>query len=407
MANPTQAPRSQHVGPVNSGHRIHYILPAIIILTAFGWNYAYLRVIFSRYFPIIYLRTSNQQILQEVQEFDAAAATLWRIDTHAHFIPPFYYEVLRRMGLDSGGRAVPEWNAEDHLALMDKLRIETAILSISTPGARLPGHTLQEARTLAREVNNYGHMMSITYPDRFKFYATLVLPDVEGSIEEAIHALDTLQAAGVALLANSEGQYLGRPEFDPLMEVLNSRGAIIFVHPSSLPDCTSASEHEGGGKNLKVPPPFVVDFLLDTTRAAGNLVMNNVTGRYPNLRWTLAHSGGFLPFAAYRMAGALSLVTRVPVESLVAEFQKFYADTALSSSHSALPSTIAFLTSEHITFGSDFPFAPNTVIEKETAQLDTFLVNLLDQKNQINYGNADRLFGNRLTTESTRLNGEV
>ncbi|KAL3695301.1 hypothetical protein R1sor_009377 [Riccia sorocarpa] len=372
MANTTKAPVPQLGTTAANKHRIRYILSvSIIMISAVGWNYATTS-------PS--LQTSSPEL-----ELKELVTTSRRIDTHAHFIPPFYYEMLRRMGLDSGGLKVPEWNAEEHLVLMDKLGIETAILSISTPGARLPGLTLEEARTLARELNNYGHMMVATYPGRFQFYATLVLPDIKGSIEEAIRALDTLKAAGVVLLASSEGWYLGRSEFDPLMEVLNSRCASIFVHPNSLP----------GGNDLEVPP-FVVDFLLDTTRAVANLVLNNVTGRYTNLRWILAHSGGFMPFAGNRIGGALSLIMGVSPESLLKELHRFYADTALSSSYSALPSTIAFLTTEHVTFGSDYPFAPNMVIERETVQLDTFLQQKLDIWHQINHLNAGKLFGSHL-----------
>ncbi|MEV5517742.1 amidohydrolase family protein [Streptomyces flaveolus] len=72
-------------------------------------------------------------------------------------------------------------------------------------------------------------------PDRFGFFATLTLPDVEGAVAEAGHALDELGADGVVLLANSKGVYLGDSAFDPLMDALNRRSAVVFVHPSALP----------------------------------------------------------------------------------------------------------------------------------------------------------------------------
>lgn len=158
-----------------------------------------------------------------------------RIDTHTHFIPEFYAEILKSKGLDSGGRAIPKWTPESHIELMDTIGVETAIISISTPGARLPGDDMEAGRKLARELNEYGHKVTVEYPGRFQFWATVTLPDVEGSVQEAIYALDTLKAAGVVLLANSEGEYLGSKKFDPLMEVLNERHAVVFVHPNSVP----------------------------------------------------------------------------------------------------------------------------------------------------------------------------
>jgi hypothetical protein len=40
------------------------------------------------------------------------------------------------------------------------------------------------------------------------------------------------------------------------------------------------------------------------------------------------------------------------------DFTCFYFDTALSSSAAALPSLLAFAKPGHVTFGSDWPFAP-------------------------------------------------
>ncbi|BBN08814.1 6-methylsalicylate decarboxylase [Marchantia polymorpha subsp. ruderalis] len=349
-----------------------FVLP--VLLMVLGWKLA-----------VIPFSSSSGPSIVEAGRYSREFASFRRIDTHAHFVPPFYFDTLKSMNLNAGGREVPRWNVSDHLQLMNRLKIETSILSVSTPGARLPGFDVLQARKLARELNEYAHMLTVTYPGRFQFFATLTLPDLEGSIDEAIYALDTLKAAGVVLLANSEGEYLGHKKFDPLMEVLNSRETTVFIHPNTVP-----------GAATEGVPQFVIDFLLDTTRAAASLVLNNVTGRYPNLHWILAHSGGFMPFAGYRMGGALNVVTKESTESLLKELRTFYADTALSSSPSALPSTIAFLTYDHMTFGSDFPFAPNFVIEQETAQLDDFPLSL-DKRHLINYENADRLFSKPLS----------
>lgn len=315
-----------------------------------------------------------------------------RIDTHSHFIPPFYLDILRSKGLDSGGRAIPRWTPEGHIEVMDSIGVETAVVSISTPGVHLPGYDVTSARKLARDVNEYGHKISVEYPGRFMFFATLTLPDVEGAIAEAIYALDTLKAAGVVLFANHEGEYLGSKKFDPLMTVLNEREAVVFVHPNSVPFAPVPDTVED-----TIVPEFVMDFLLDTTRAAGNLVLKNVTGRYPNIKFILSHSGGFLPFAAYRMGGALSFLTRENAERTMKALASFYVDTALSSSPSALPSTVAFIPHNQITFGSDFPFAPTFGIKIATGQLDAFQGLEAEKKQWVNYENADGLLKKALS----------
>ena len=57
---------------------------------------------------------------------------------------------------------------------------------------------------------------------------------------------------------------------------------------------------------------------------------------------------------------------------ILASFQRFYFDTALSSGHAALPSLKAFAGSGRILFGSDFPYAPAGIGASFTAKLDAY-----------------------------------
>lgn len=300
-----------------------------------------------------------------------------RIDTHQHIIPPHYAAWLAKHGLNAGGRAIPEWSVDSALELMDQGRIATAILSVSTPGAHIGDD--RQAREIARSVNEFSADVARRRPDRFGFFATLTLPDVEGAIAEARHALDHLGADGVVLLANVGGVYLGEPTWEPLMAELDRRAAVVFVHPSSLP----------------APPvpgiaPFVADFLLDTTRAAINLARMRTFERFPNLKIILSHAGGFLPFAAERVARACSDDGENIAEGL-ARLRQFYFDVALSSSPFALPSLLAFADPERITYGSDWPFAPAARSLHFARLLDEFPLTA-EQRGAIDRSNAVKLF---------------
>lgn len=296
------------------------------------------------------------------------------IDTHTHYVPPFYSDLLLSKGITAGGRTIPKWNATDHLAFMDSLNIQLSVVSVSMPGARLTSTDVEEGRKLARELNEYGHMLAVTYPERFQFFATLTLPDVEGSVAEAIYALDTLKAAGVVLLASSHGLYLGSSTLDPLMEVLNARATTVFIHPSTL-DVEPVKNVDKDGNEEFVVDPMIIDFLLDTTRAAYNLAVMGVLTRFPNIKFILSHSGGFLPFAAYRMAGSVAHARNESILKGLRQFQKFYVDTALSSSPSALPSTLQFVPNNQITYGSDYPYAPTFAIQRFLNVLQKSLAN--------------------------------
>ncbi|MCD0449440.1 amidohydrolase family protein [Actinocorallia sp. API 0066] len=274
-----------------------------------------------------------------------------RIDVHQHMVPPAYAAWLRGHGVHTpGGRALPDWSPQTAIGFMDQNGIATGILSLTAPGVHLGDAA--EARLAAREANDYGAQLVADHPDRFGFWAALPLPDVTGAVAEAVRALDTLPAEGVVLLANSRGLYLGDTVLDPLMAELNERSATVFVHPAELP----------GNPPVEGIPAFAADFLLDTTRAAFNLVKHDVPRRFPNLRFILSHAGGFVPYASHRLAATVFAETGRDPFAILDDLAGFYFDTALSSSPAALPTLHAFAKPGHILYGSDWPFAPDLAV---------------------------------------------
>jgi predicted TIM-barrel fold metal-dependent hydrolase len=284
-----------------------------------------------------------------------------RIDTHHHTIPADYRKLLRESGIDdAGGRALPDWTPEASLATMDALDVSTAILSVSAPGTTvLPGAA--DAAALARDLNDTVADVVADHPDRFGFFAVVPLPHVAAATTEAVRALDTLNADGVVILANNAGVYLGEEGQDELFAALDERSAVVFIHPAELP-----------GPTVPGVVPFGTDFLLDTSRAAYLLVRNGVRRKYPNIKFLLSHAGGFVPYASHRMAMAISGdLGNSPIDNLD-DLRGFYFDTALSSTPAAMPSLLAFAKPGHVTFGSDFPFAPAAVSQYYAAGLENY-----------------------------------
>ena len=304
-----------------------------------------------------------------------------RIDTHHHLIPPDYRKPLQQAGLhEAGGRALPEWSFEASLQMMAELGVGTAILSVSTPGtAFLPNPA--DAAGLARDLNDYTAELAATQPDRFGFFATVPMPHVDLAVAESVRALDDLNADGVVLLANNAGTYLGEDGQDALFAPLNDRSAVVFIHPAELP-----------GPTVTGVPPFAADFLLDTTRAAYLLVRNGIRTRYPKIRFILSHAGGFVPYASHRMAIAITADTGRSWADVLDDFASFYFDTALSSSAAALPTLLAFAKPGHITFGSDFPFAPTAAGKLFAAGLETYPTINTGTREAIERTNALALF---------------
>ncbi|MEU7212637.1 amidohydrolase family protein [Streptomyces sp. NPDC044989] len=302
-----------------------------------------------------------------------------RIDVHQHLVPAFYREELVKADVaDVGGRALPDWSPESAVEVMDLLDVGTAIVSVSAPGVGFLAEGTRAA-DLARRLNEYSASLAADRPGRFGYFATLPMPDIAACATEAARALDDLRADGVTLLANNAGTYLGADGQEPLWQVLDDRGAVVFVHPAALP----AAPVDG-------IPAFAADFLLDTTRAAYLLVRNGVVRRHPNIRFILSHAGGFVPYASHRMAVTLANDTgRSPLDVLE-DFRSFYFDTALSSSPAALPTLLAFARSGHVLFGSDWPFAPTPAGQYFANGLETGVD--AGTLRAVNRANAEALF---------------
>ncbi len=284
-----------------------------------------------------------------------------KIDVHHHVIPPAFARAMEARGLtEVAGTPLPVWTVDQSIAVLDANHIQTAITSLSAPGVYFGD--LEEAKDLARACNEFSAEMARDHAGRFGAFAVLPMPFTEPACAEAAYALDVLKADGIVLLGSTEGIFLGDPNLDELMAELDRRAATVFVHPNLHPTTSQIG--------LKIPN-FMIEFLCDTTCAATNLILSGTVARYPNIRWILAHAGGFLPFIAWRVALADNFpqFREAAPEGVLTYARRFYYDTALSPSPFAMAALNALVDPSHILFGSDFPFAPAPLIEVEVASL--------------------------------------
>ncbi|MEU9160794.1 amidohydrolase family protein [Streptomyces sp. NPDC048424] len=301
-----------------------------------------------------------------------------RIDVHHHVIPPDHSRAIADRAAALGW-PVPAWDRQGAIAMMDRRSIATGVLSYAAPlGA--PGD-VEGARATARDVNEFTAELMKDRPDRFGNFAVLPLPDVDGALVEAAHALDELDADGVMVLSNAHGRYLGDPDFEPLWAELDAREAVVLVHPTAPP----------GAMVPGLPSPLV-DFPYDTARTALHLAVAGVPGRYPRLKMILPHAGGFLPYAAHRFAAAARLRPGQAPEDLLAELRRFYFDTAFCAGPASLPSLLAFAEPGHVLYGSDFPMVPEEWCSGFDDGLDEYPHWEDGQLHAIHRGNAEILF---------------
>jgi predicted TIM-barrel fold metal-dependent hydrolase len=275
-----------------------------------------------------------------------APAAKTRIDVHHHFIPPFHVEAMMR-GHRTGG-APPKWSPELSLEDMDKNGIATAILSQVQPGVWW-GDNVEEARKLARELNEYAAKMIADHPGRFGLFAVISPPDIDGSLKEIEYALDTLHADGVGLLTSYQKKYLADASFQPVYQELNRRKAVVYVHPNT-PDCCRGL----------VPglPPSTIEFATDSTRAIGQVVFSGLATKYPDIRWIFSHSGGTLPFLTGRFVRLWEDKKRPAFlpNGPLPEFAKFNYELAQGNTPGQIAALLKMVPIAKVLYGTDYPF---------------------------------------------------
>ncbi|WP_328610696.1 amidohydrolase [Amycolatopsis sp. NBC_00345] len=289
------------------------------------------------------------------------------VDVHAHFTTERYLAAARAAGhLEPDGMPAdywPRWNAGENLDLMDRAGIATAMLSISSPGVHFGDDTA--ARELAREVNDAGAEIVRAHPGRFGLFASLPAPDTDGALAEAVRAFDELGAAGVILMSNSRGAYLGDDRLAPLLAELNRRRAVLFLHPTS----TEGHEHVDCGR-----PRPMMEFLFDTARTVVDFILSGAAERYPDVRVIVPHMGGVLPLLADRvelLRGLTGDAERGPIvfESL----RRLHYDLAGAPNAAQLTVLRSIAAPDRLLYGSDSAWTRPEVVLNALTQLDTLM----------------------------------
>jgi predicted TIM-barrel fold metal-dependent hydrolase len=307
-----------------------------------------------------------------------------RIDVHQHYLAKHYLDAvgMDRITANSTVRSLPEWSVAGSLELMDKVGIDSAILSVSDPGIEL--ETDERTARLARECNEGQARVVSDRPTRFGFFAALPLPNVADTLREIAYCLDDLHADGVGMLSNYRGAYVGDPAFWPVFEELDRRRAILFVHPT----------RPSGTSGIPGMAPAILEFPFDTTRAIVSLLYYGTAARFPNVRVIWTHGGGAMPYMAGRTAVVSARDPKFQQSGpgrLVPALQNFYYDLTQSASRPTFAALRSLVPYEKLLYGSDRPFAAENQVR---LAMDDFAgLDLTDaERSAITRDNAVALF---------------
>lgn len=288
------------------------------------------------------------------------------IDAHAHIIVP---EILREAKPREAWRPRVVWQDGKQFVEYGSKRIGSATREFVRPEIILAELTKsgvdcvllcpwvslvryeaapQESLDACQVQNEALAALVRQYPQRIAGLGMIPLQDVPLAIRE-LERLMNSGLKGVEIGTHVNGIYPGDVRFRPFWEACEALGAFVFIHPV-----------EGGGR-AELRDYYMWNVIgnpMETTVAAGHLILAGVMDAYPRLKILLAHGGGALPFLHGRLDRGFKQrpeINRVIPRSPTEYLKQFYFDT-ITHDPALLCELVNLVGADHVLLGSDYPF---------------------------------------------------
>ncbi len=292
------------------------------------------------------------------------------VDIHAHYVPAdslrVASEIGQRQGLklgknERGGDIVTrdgkpfltqlkaEFSDFDlRLSMMDSQGVNIQALS---PAGSYFFYWMagEESLEYARWLNDRLAEAVTKHPKRLVALGSVPMQDPAKAVLEMDRAVTKLGLRGIEVASNINGRYFDDPGFDPFWEAAQALDALIFVHPNQVVGAERMKDYNLA--NLIGNP-------TDTSLAIAKLIFGGVLERFPQLKFLLAHAGGFLPYTwgrldrGYRIQD--SAAAKIPKPP--GEYLKLLHFDTITHSAMALEYLVANFGAEHVLLGSDYPY---------------------------------------------------
>lgn len=324
------------------------------------------------------------------------------IDTHAHFFPETYVELIARHGGRCGttvtrddqgrifiqvglslrtGPIVPAFHDLDvRLAEMDREGVDVHVLSLTQPMVYWADDAL--GLDLCVAFNDAVSEAHRKYPSRIYGFATLPMQNPNLALQELERAARLPGIRGVYLATVVRDRDLSDRSFWPVYARCEALGLPIFLHPMMV-------------NNERMKQYYLINLLgnpFETSLAASHLIYGGVMDAFPRLEVSLPHAGGALIGLrgrldqGWHMRPECKHLPRPPSEYL----KRFTYDT-ISYNVDLLADLVKLVGADRVMMGTDYCFdiaytQPVQIVEQTPGLTDA-------QRALILGGNAGRLLG--------------
>jgi len=334
------------------------------------------------------------------------------IDTHSHFYPDWYMELLKaraeipkvvedaegvRFVMFPGehGRPMdPEyWDLERKLSFMDRFGISQTVLSLANPWLDpFPG---SEGIEITRHCNQYFAGLEQQTEGRILGMGVLPPDNVEVAAEITKEIAGTDSLYGIITGTRICGKPIDDPDLELLWQALEDTRLPVLIHPHHT---SAADELTGYGHAF----PVAMGFTFETTIAVARMVFAGVIHRHPRLNIVASHGGGTIPFLAGRLDSAWrsdpSVQEQLP-NPPTGDLRRISYDAVLFHT-GALLATADLVGTDRMPWGTDHPFSvadPGVSLEAVRATFES------KEQNEILSESARQIFleGWRPTADET------
>jgi aminocarboxymuconate-semialdehyde decarboxylase len=204
------------------------------------------------------------------------------VDVHAHCIIPGTREIVdAKLAFPPKPMTLV---SHERLREMDEQGVDYQALSINPFWYEAP----VELATQVVNINNERLAeFCAAHPDRFVAFASVALQEPQIAAVQLEHAVKNLGLRGTAVGAHVGSKEFSDPAFHPFWAKAEELGAVIFIHPTNMPEFKRL---KGNGALASV-----IGNPLDTTIALSHLIFEGTLDRFPGLKICAAHGGGYLP----------------------------------------------------------------------------------------------------------------